>query len=682
MALLAFSETSGQGDPIEYWKSAPYLMNFMEGNYNLKRGFERAVLDGKREPRVTDALKNLARADALPWSTVEAYRGVNPGNARLRALLADTVDAGVWRMMWVPPSLPYYRLEGPYAESAFRRFTKRLVFSSWRVVPRVVAAMVSYEAERQMIRSFDKKPRNTVAERNKRGGLLTFARHKDTDTGKERLTGMPVLGLMYPCATLAEECDPLRCAADQNIATDLPTLEEALQGAERAIEPLLKEIGAYEAEGHEDASWYWAAPILMDRQRYPEASAEWLSRPDLATVWSGGRTEHSGREEGKHWPSHVERAAAVADASDLGSPPQDLRRVMAQMALAGPGTAALRALWRCSDWSLEGYGEARDAAARVAWRIRLMFDLPEVTWAIRGQEAVEGYWRQVLRYCAEGGLQPVLDEYAHVLRDLESFGRKKASEVASGVSGRMCRALGVATSSMKVDKVPKREMVARPLSKESMRGHFALRFAEVRSEDGTEPVTRASQVQEAFNSPFRPFVLATTSVGQEELDFHTYCHAVVHWNLSANPVDLEQREGRVHRYKGHAVRKNLAHTYGLSAMAEDDLDPWERIFERGKEDRDVGESDLTPFWIYALDGGAKIERHVPALPLSRDSERLDALRASLAVYRMANTQESGRSRISDLVDQFSRGKTQLRRCLGESFVDGSGGEQLYLESAT
>jgi hypothetical protein len=189
-------------------------------------------------------------------------------------------------------------------------------------------------------------------------------------------------------------------------------------------------------------------------------------------------------------------------------------------------------------------------------------------------------------------------------------------------------------------------------------------------------------VQEAFNSPFRPFVLATTSVGQEELDFHTYCHAVVHWNLPANPVDLEQREGRVHRYKGHAVRKNLAHTYGLSAMAEDDLDPWERIFERGKEDRDVGESDLTPFWIYALDGGAKIERHVPALPLSRDSERLDALRASLAVYRMANTQESGRSRISDLVDQFSRGKTQLRRCLGESFVDGSGGEQLYLESAT
>ena len=38
---------------------------------------------------------------------------------------------------------------------------------------------------------------------------------------------------------------------------------------------------------------------------------------------------------------------------------------------------------------------------------------------------------------------------------------------------------------------------------------------------------RASQVREAFNSPFWPFALATTSVGQEGLDFHHYCHAIV-----------------------------------------------------------------------------------------------------------------------------------------------------------
>ena len=85
---------------------------------------------------------------------------------------------------------------------------------------------------------------------------------------------------------------------------------------------------------------------------------------------------------------------------------------------------------------------------------------------------------------------------------------------------------------------------------------------------------REGQVRAAFNSPFWPFVLASTSVGQEGLDFHLYSHAVVHWNLPANPVDLEQREGRVHRYKGHAVRTNVAAAYGARPEVVAADDPW------------------------------------------------------------------------------------------------------------
>ena len=74
------------------------------------------------------------------------------------------------------------------------------------------------------------------------------------------------------------------------------------------------------------------------------------------------------------------------------------------------------------------------------------------------------------------------------------------------------------------------------------RRRVAVRFGR----DGTDDekvLQRSSSVRAAFNSPFWPFVLVTTSVGQEGLDFHQYCHAVVHWNLPSNPVDLEQREG-------------------------------------------------------------------------------------------------------------------------------------------
>ena len=98
-----------------------------------------------------------------------------------------------------------------------------------------------------------------------------------------------------------------------------------------------------------------------------------------------------------------------------------------------------------------------------------------------------------------------------------------------------------------------------------MRANFALRFGDDRTETD-QTLKRGAAVRTSFNSPFRPFVLATTSVGQEGLDFHVYCHAVMHWNLPRNPVDLEQREGRVHRYKNHAVRHNLASAHRAAAL--------------------------------------------------------------------------------------------------------------------
>jgi hypothetical protein len=178
-----------------------------------------------------------------------------------------------------------------------------------------------------------------------------------------------------------------------------------------------------------------------------------------------------------------------------------------------------------------------------------------------------------------------------------------------------------------------------------MRSRFAMRFGEEQSDSGEER-TRADSVRSAFNSPFWPFILASTSVGQEGLDFHLYCHAVVHWNLPGNPVDMEQREGRVHRFKGHAVRKNIATSLGRSLNGEGYGDPWEALFEAARQGRDAGASDLVPYWLFPLDGGAVIERHVPNLPLSRDIGRYAALKRALAVYRMV----FGQPRQDELVE--------------------------------
>ena len=239
-----------------------------------------------------------------------------------------------------------------------------------------------------------------------------------------------------------------------------------------------------------------------------------------------------------------------------------------------------------------------------------------------------------------------LDEYMHIL--LESSGLLKASaeEIAAQLTNTVSEALSLRTSVMSVDEV-RLHSNRIELSSEGcykMRGHFALRFGDNLS-DSDRVLNRSEHVRDAFNSPFRPFVLATTSIGQEGLDFHPYCHAIVHWNLPTNPVDLEQREGRIHRYKGHAVRKNIAQKYSTRVVRQSDKNPWDSLFAAAVSDRPKDASDLIPFWIYPIDGGAKIERHVPNYPLSRDGERLEALKRSLAVYRMV----FGQNRQEDLV---------------------------------
>ncbi|MGE3708171.1 MAG: hypothetical protein AB7G35_00735 [Hyphomicrobiaceae bacterium] len=137
------------------------------------------------------------------------------------------------------------------------------------------------------------------------------------------------------------------------------------------------------------------------------------------------------------------------------------------------------------------------------------------------------YWRRVLVYCAQHNLQPVLDEYARYLVDAEGLGARPAEERAIGVARAMAPALAIRPSQIDVDDVQINGK-SLAISKFQMRGRFAMRLADYKDEDGA--VARLGGVRDAFNSPFRPFVLATTSVGQEGLDFHPYCYRVYHWN--------------------------------------------------------------------------------------------------------------------------------------------------------
>ena len=661
--LDRIAKAIGAGDQVEYWKSSAYPLNLMD-DYKVKRELASAL-----EKRDTTGLVNLlkdAQHHLLSWDAFQAYQAIDPGNARLRALWQETVETGNWQLLWMPPSLPYYQPNGPFSDVQPQGCTKTLVFSAWKLVPKTIAVLLSYEVERRML---EVKGRDfAYAElTQKRKPLLTFTRSRG------RLTGMPVFSLIYPCLTLAQDVDPLTIA--RGLSATVPSWQAVFETAKAKIRELLDDAKAQlsmKKTTRPDERWYWAAATLLDRHFHRRDVGDWLSTEDRSLAWAKmldkGSSAGSGEEEGEAqrftehvglfagffrtlgWGAEGERDRPAVQLwlegffqglqhEPLGREPDDLLDVLTYVALSGPAVVSLRAMLRITGPQVrEQWSVFLAAAARVGLAFRTLFNQPDVISLLQCLYPQGPYWEKALHYCSDGNLQAVMDEYVHVLHESLGLPGHERGESVCKLSETMEKALSIRAPTLRFDEIVLRGRGHPTMEKRGVRCRYALRFgAEARADyDGR---TRDVDVRVAFNSPFRPFVLATTSVGQEGLDFHQYCHRVVHWNLPSNPVDLEQREGRVHRYKGHVIRRNLALRYGLSALKMDQalLDPWQQLFEQAVRDRPSGVNDLIPFWIYESkeDGqqAYRIERKVPVLPLSREIGHMQQLKKSLVVYR-------------------------------------------------
>jgi hypothetical protein len=622
-------------DPIELWKSSPYLINIMEDGYRLKSSLRAAISDG--DETVLRALREL-----LPWQLssrkISTYEEIDPKNPRLRSLVSDLTSSDIWKLLWLPASLPYYEARGAFSGTEKTIYTKQLIFSSWRVVPRSIAMILSYAIERAMVLQGDSEPKYGEL-RDKHRPLLRWSEENG------RLGGMPLMGLFYPCATLAKRIDPLALAQARVSELSWDELEE---NAADIVASLLAPI----VHGHENKSvradqrWYWAAPLILDKIHAP-ATHKWMLEDNDEWTWASEEDE-----EHSLFRKHIQEAADVLELKKLlGRPPADLYKVLAKISIGAPGTVILRTLLRHS--SPDSERSVWQSAASASIGFRTLFNLPENILLLRGLFGRElPYWNQALSYCCDGNLQSVIDEYVHILIGMLSTKLDSREDILE-LGQAIANAVSLNTSSLTYDSYRLASDGSVSARAQRIRCRFAQRFGDSDSEDGTKK-TREGALREAFNSPFRPFVLATTSVGQEGLDFHPYCHALVHWNLPNNPIDVEQREGRVHRFKGHFIRKNVANQYGISST-KSGRDPWTSLFDTALDKRQDGQNDLIPFWIF--DGPNKIERRLPIIPLSRESLRIDDLKQSLALYRLT----FGQPRQEELLELLKRNPQGIER---------------------
>lgn len=644
--------------PIEYVKSSPFALSFLDGYQHRKRLVEVIAEDSELQTR----LKKLPHA-WVDLKKVAKYRVLSQPmpNAKLRLLLKETIDNNAWKLLWVPPSMPYYDAGGPFAE--LPAFSKVLVFSSWLMVPRMISTLVSYEAERLSVGN----PHSESEREEEKRQYFDKRRHPrpqilfrlEKDDGAASLAQPASIIYLYPSPFLANAYDP-----QQNLIEHKSLKQIRSRLRDSFYAQLKSEAVQSFANGDGDwKAWFWCAPLILDKV---------MSGGDLAAKWinKGMPSSDSVTDSEDHASQTIEvtgKARYFQRISEFFNDPTSIplprltERQLAEVAnylvalsLGSPAVCYLRTQQRQSAGITL---EMMDGAFEVASGFVTTFNKPESVAIIRlctSSKTAGSHLDRILEYSIQGNLQALLDEYFYLIREQE--GLTSLRDVASHISD----VLTIRASTAKVDDASTILKAALPNSvgrARFLRTHFAVDFAGQKLSTA-KTSGRQINIRQAFNSPFRPFVLATTSIGQEGLDFHLYCRKIFHWNLPANAIDIEQREGRINRYKGLVIRQNLVKKYSNSLALAGNETAWTEIFRvaEEKEGKVQGVCEMVPFWHtepedHESEDQIRIERYVPLYSFSRDIEKYKDLQRILAYYRITFGQPRQEELILALADK-------------------------------
>lgn len=626
--------------PLNFYKSAPYPFSFMEGYQlsNLWRNSQENVTSpisplslGPRKERGATPVEAAQRKGPgeratcwLPLDQIATYQEIPYPNAAFRYLQDHAIGQGSEKLLWVPPACPEYPLAGAFAEQ--KGFSKTLLFSQWRMVPRAISTLLSYEAERRTVGKISQENEKYAAvnyfnddKGNDQRAPVIFNELTKKDDARRRL-------IEYPSLTLAR----MQYAPTQSA-------EDAVKELEGRLLALLRRNRLFDdGAGQIDSDWYWQFPLLLDQANYGSDFMARLFETALVMVGDEDLREHC------RLYADLFRTPRNTLIDQLGQPPTDLLEVVAQQTIGSPAVASLRVLMENEDSAPE-QATALATAITIADSFRKFFNRPETAAAVRISRP-ETDARAILGYCVDGNLTAVLREYLHVVIESQSLHAESPEQRTVAFRDELLRSISLRASPLEA---------YHPDGSRRLRTHFAAAFLTDASNEKQQQ--RDGDLRSAFNSPFRPFVLASTSVGQEGLDFHYYARHLVHWNLPHNPVDLEQREGRVNRYKSHAVRLGLAHQYNAEVKTQPDY--WNHLFRRAAQQKQPGTSDLVPFWHLGNEAGNNpypIVRHAPHLLFSKDARQLADLLRTLPLYRLVLGMPDQEGLLHALGERFSQ----------------------------
>ncbi len=523
--------------------------------------------------------------------------GVWP-HPRLRALqeLASSRELAV---PWLPPTAAWWPVRGVW-KSPERLLRKMLVFSRFRAVPQAIAAAMSFDLEAELLTG-ERISYDEVSRRR----LLSATEKRHT-----------LLGLFHPSPFLIKATEPLKAKSSsfrliyREVRRQLKQAISALGITIRDEGPLLPVWRILARLEHRAGNW-------RHIQR-----GWWFLRRQIAT----GDEDSGLAQLLTDWDEEAKRRIETIKLANF--------ELLVDYALGSPGVALGRALLR--HWSGAVNEEGFRNTLAASWN-GLRNYLDQRWFYSLLCKGGESYPDALLRVVVDGNLEAVLDEHLWLISKLQNL---TDSELADELHDGLALKSGL--------------YFFHPLQGQrdatfSLRCHVAMAFVQSRVsylETGEKPI-RTDEMRRAFNTPFWPYILATTSVGQEGLDFHAWCDTLVHWDLCRNPVDLEQREGRIQRFGGLSIRRAIAEQFGSRAMAErvEGESLWTRIASLA-DDNLSDPSGLAPWWV-CKDG--TVTRYVFDVPTSEQKHWLHWMKEQRLLYRLA----LGQPNQEDLVEILS-----------------------------
>jgi hypothetical protein len=490
----------------------------------------------------------------------------------------------------------------------------------------MVSTLVSYEAERLTVGRLLEKRKEGEHKYNDTPRypfpLLTF---KNTD-GK--FSGMNNFMLAYPSVFLARIYHPVVNLSEKK------TLGEIRNAIFKIIKSRLTELKVDSLGSPEGdiQKWDWYALLLLDKHEVDKGPVEWAKEGYDGTesnYESDDEKADSGPTGKKSHFEEIKRCLLEKNyMPNVGFLKKDqidnLVNHLTDLCLGSPAICCMRT-FQASYPSAAGDIKVFQSAYKVGTGFLSLFNKQESIAIINEFEEENAYHKNVIRYALHGNIQAMLDEFVYQLRDSGSLANHEtcADFIRNILTVNAANLEVKTTGTINKDKKPV-----------SMRTHYAIPFG-LGSNSDLKNGSRQIKVREAFNSPFRPFVLTSTSIGQEGLDFHFYCSKLIHWNLPTNPIDLEQREGRIKRFKGLNIRRKIADRYKLLLTdVNSNENIWKQLFSLAEMHKPSDQCDLIPFW--HIDGEAEhdIKTLIPIYQYSKDFEKLRYIKTVLGNYRM------------------------------------------------